>query len=164
MIKFTDTMVTFREVPNEISLCINISNCPNHCLGCHSKELQEDIGEHLTCEKLCSLIEENKGITCVCFMGGDANFLEIQDLCCMVKLEFPTLLTCWYSGRNKLPKNIDLGWFNFIKLGPYKEECGGLDNPNTNQRFYKVQMSRTIIGDFPIYSLMDITNKFWKIC
>lgn len=27
MLKYVDTKVTFSEVPNEISLCINISNC-----------------------------------------------------------------------------------------------------------------------------------------
>ena len=27
MLKYVDTKVTFAEVPNEISLCINISNC-----------------------------------------------------------------------------------------------------------------------------------------
>ena len=28
MIKYVDTLVSFSEVPNEITLCINISNCP----------------------------------------------------------------------------------------------------------------------------------------
>jgi len=27
---------------------------------------------------------------------------------------------------------------DYIKLGPYVEEKGGLDNPNTNQRFYRI--------------------------
>ena len=37
--KYTDTQVTFSEFPDEIALCINISNCPWHCPGCHSPEL-----------------------------------------------------------------------------------------------------------------------------
>ena len=28
MLKYVDTMVTFSEVPSEITLCINVSNCP----------------------------------------------------------------------------------------------------------------------------------------
>ena len=44
MLKYVDTKVTFAEVPNEISLCINISNCPCKCHNCHSSYLAEDIG------------------------------------------------------------------------------------------------------------------------
>ena len=47
MLKYVDTKVTFSEVPDEISLCISISNCPNHCKGCHSPYLAEDIGKPL---------------------------------------------------------------------------------------------------------------------
>lgn len=48
MVKYTDSQVTFREIPDEITLCINISGCPNHCEGCHSSYLAEDIGTKLT--------------------------------------------------------------------------------------------------------------------
>ena len=71
--KYTDTMVTFSEVPDKISLCINISGCPNRCPGCHSPELWEDIGTELNEDSLTKLINKNEGITCVCFMGGDAD-------------------------------------------------------------------------------------------
>ena len=50
MVKYVDTLVTFAEFPNEISLCINISGCPNHCPGCHSPYLAQDIGEVLNKE------------------------------------------------------------------------------------------------------------------
>ena len=71
MVKFVDTMVTFSEFPDEISLCINISNCPCFCTGCHSPYLSEDIGTLLTKEKLKELIEKNEGITCVGFDGSN---------------------------------------------------------------------------------------------
>ena len=80
MLKYTDTEIVFREIPDEITLAINISGCPIHCPDCHSKELWQDIGEELTEEKLCSLIEENKGITCVCFMGGENDWLTLFSL------------------------------------------------------------------------------------
>ena len=47
MIKYTEYIIGYREFPDEMSLLINISGCPNHCPGCHSKYLQEDIGEEL---------------------------------------------------------------------------------------------------------------------
>ena len=69
----------------------------------------------------------------------------------------------WYSGRQELSPAIELKNFNYIKLGPYIEELGPLNNPNTNQRFYEVQMSREIDENGnPIYGLTDITDIFWK--
>ena len=83
--KYTDTMVTFAEVPDEIVLCINISNCPVHCPDCHSKELWQDIGTPLTEEPLERLILTNPGITCVAFMGGDKDPESILQLCKYIK-------------------------------------------------------------------------------
>ena len=60
MIKYTDTQVTFREIPDEVTLCINISGCPNHCEGCHSLYLANDIGTELTFNELLKLIVLNK--------------------------------------------------------------------------------------------------------
>jgi anaerobic ribonucleoside-triphosphate reductase activating protein len=76
-------MITFSEFPDEIALCINITNCPFHCPGCHSPELWEDIGTELTKEELSKLIESNKGITLVGFMGG--NLKEVNPLAEYVK-------------------------------------------------------------------------------
>ena len=56
MLKYVDTKVTFAEVPNEISLCINISNCPCKCPNCHSSYLAEDIGTALSEDQLLSLM------------------------------------------------------------------------------------------------------------
>lgn len=71
MVKYVDSIISFNEVPHEISLCINISGCPNHCQGCHSSYLSEDVGKVLNKESLETLIKQNEGITCVCLMGGD---------------------------------------------------------------------------------------------
>ena len=80
MLKYTTNLVTFSEVPDEISLCINISNCPHHCPSCHSPELRGDIGEPLTETVIEDLLTSNRGVTCVCFMGGDAEPLEVNKL------------------------------------------------------------------------------------
>lgn len=152
MLKYVDTKVTFSEVPDEISLCINISNCPCHCKNCHSSYLAQDIGEELSCKRLEELLQDNKGITCVSFMGGDINPIEIVGLANYIKLFYPGLKVAWYSGKQELPKHFNMEPFNFIKLGPYIEEFGPLNSRTTNQRFYKVSDGE----------LVDITNKFWK--
>ena len=36
MLKYSNYEITFAEVPDEISLCINLTNCPHKCIGCHS--------------------------------------------------------------------------------------------------------------------------------
>jgi len=58
----------------------NFSNCPFRCEGCHSPELQEDLGEGFTAEKLIELIDRNQGITCVYFMGGDRSLADLKTL------------------------------------------------------------------------------------
>ena len=151
MLKYVDTKVTFSEVPNEISLCINISNCPCACKGCHSSYLAENIGEELNSFSLKELISNNKGITCISFMGGDSSPSKIDALAQWVKINYP-IKTAWYSGRQELSKDINLNNFNFIKLGPYIEDLGPLNSKTTNQRFYKVEEGK----------LVDITNLFWK--
>ena len=58
MLKYTDSQITFSEIPDEITLCINISNCPFKCKGCHSKELWEDVGKELTPNEIDSLLQD----------------------------------------------------------------------------------------------------------
>ena len=154
MLKYVDAKVVFAEVPDEITLAINISNCPCHCKNCHSSYLAEDIGEELNSHSLKGLIDNNKGITCISFMGGDSSPYEIKDLAMFVRVAYPKLKIAWYSGRETIPNGIMLNLqdFDFIKLGPYKEELGPLNSKTTNQRFYKV------VND----ELIDITSRFWK--
>lgn len=159
--KYTDSMITFREVPDEVSLCINISGCPNHCEGCHSPELWDDIGDELNKESLIKLIKKNEGITCVCFMGGDADPEYVRELALSIKSKF-NLKTCWYSGKTLTEINdVDLGPYNYIKVGPYDEKLGGLDSPTTNQRFFIVYKIISPTSESH-YELKNITNKFWK--
>ena len=159
--KYCETAITFSEVPDEVTLCINISNCPCHCKGCHSAYLAEDIGEELTFEVLDSLIKKNEGITCVAFMGGDAEPATVNDLASYVKEYYPNIKTAWYSGRQELSKDIKIKNFNAIKLGPYIEELGPLNSKTTNQKFYEVRQVSDVEGKL-YYGLNDITYKFWK--
>ena len=155
MLKYVDTLVSFQEVPDEISLCINLSNCPNNCIGCHSAYLKEDVGTALTYIELRKLISENKGISCVCFMGGDKEPWEINRLAKLVREDF-SLKTAWYSGKAELHEDIKVTNFNYIKLGPYIEEFGPLNSPTTNQVMLRIDH----LAGRPF--VVDITSKFWK--
>lgn len=161
MLKYLDTKVTFAEVPDEVTLCINITGCKNNCKGCHSPYLAEDIGEELTIERLTELATTNEGITAICFMGGDSDSKRINRLAKWVQDDLD-LKVAWYSGRQELSPDIDLKNFSYIKLGPYIEELGPLTSKTTNQRFYWVA---DVSSDNPQESkryLMDMTDKFWK--
>ena len=35
MLKYVNTGIVFQEIPDEVTLAINISGCPCHCPGCH---------------------------------------------------------------------------------------------------------------------------------
>jgi anaerobic ribonucleoside-triphosphate reductase activating protein len=156
--KYTDTEVVFREIPDEITLAINISGCPIHCPDCHSKELWKDIGKDLTQRALERMIRENEGITCVAFMGGDADPEVILLLASVIKMKFPGLKVAWYSGRDTIAAHLaHYMCLDYIKTGPFIKERGPLDNPNTNQHLYK----KVYLMDGGV-KFEDITNKFWK--
>lgn len=152
MLRIAESQVVFQEIPDEITLALNITGCPNHCPGCHSKHLWEDTGTPLDLQCLTDLIDANTGITCVCIMGGDQDPSEVDCIAQDIKEYYPGIKVGWYSGRQELHEDIDLENFDFIKLGPYMEDRGPLDNPNTNQKFYKVYNNQ----------LEDCTYLFWK--
>jgi len=152
--KYVNTGVVFQEIPDEVTLSINISNCPCHCLGCHSEYLWRDIGEPLNVMSLGEMLKQyGDDITCVAFMGGDATPAEVNNLAAWVRKTYPELSIAWYSGRALLSNEINLGNFDYVKLGPYVERLGPLNQRTTNQRLYKIQKDQT---------MKDITSKFWK--
>lgn len=157
--KYVDTKVVLLEVPDEISLAINISNCPCHCKGCHSEYLSEDIGSKLNYGSLTELVFSEEGITCVALMGGDSEPDRINKLAKWVKDELD-LKVAWYSGRDTIDNSIQLSNFDYIKIGHYDENLGPLNKSTTNQRMYKYDRfhSGTTIGK----GWIDITNLFWK--
>lgn len=159
MIKYLETLVTFAEIPDEITLCINITNCPCNCNGCHSSYLSKDIGEELNNDVLDKLISNNSGISCIAFMGGDSSPKEINDLAKYVKDKY-SISIAWYSGRQELSKDINLDNFDYIKLGPYIKELGPLTSKTTNQRLYQYGK---FFSDYTIDKCWkDITYKFWN--
>ena len=159
MIKFLDYAVTFAEFPREISLCINITGCPNHCKGCSEPWLAEDTGEELTKTALARLISKAHGISLVGFMGGDNDHKTIRDLCDFVH-NYYGLKVGMYSWRDyidlELAKTLD-----YYKIGrwiPFEgdestwknQTAGPLCLPTSNQVMYMRE------GD----KLIDVTQDF----
>lgn len=131
MIKFYNYNIVFQEIPNMISLALNITNCQNNCVGCHSPYLQEDIGEELTDYRLNELIEDNYGIDCVILMGEGRDYTRIAEIGRFIKSR--GLYAALYSGRDLVCYTYhDI--FDYIKVGHYIESCGGLRSKETNQK------------------------------
>lgn len=160
MLKYLDTKVVFAEIPDEITLAINISGCPCRCPDCHSKYLWEDTGNPLTKKAVKKLVEDNPGITCVAFMGGDSDPKELAGIIKYLSYEEFSSVSipkiAWYSGREEIEYPQILDDLDFIKLGPFIKEFGPLNSPTTNQKFYKVEHP----DGTP--KLTDITSVFWE--
>lgn len=154
MLKYVNMGIVFQEIPDEVTLSINIANCPCHCPGCHSQYLWQDIGKPLTPIALDSFVKEyGESITCICFMGGDADPAYVNSLAQYLHRQHPQLKVAWYSGRTRVSSAIRKADFDYIKVGPYIAHLGCLKNRTTNQRLYK----RAVGDDF-----QDITARFWK--
>lgn len=151
MVKYAEYSVVFREIPDKVTLAIDISNCPNHCIGCHSPELRGNIGVELTEGELDRIIGENKGVNCVCFMGEGIDIDGISKLVSHVKCKH-SLLTGLYTGKDEFDESIFNGKLDYLKVGHYDEKYGPLDKETTNQRMYKLVNGVR----------EDITSLFWK--
>ena len=100
MIKYYNTEVVFEEIPDEVTLAVNITNCQHNCPGCHSPYLREDIGNELNFKAIDELIEKNDGITCFCFMGEGNGPKSLKDDILHIKEKYPSIKIGLYSGSN----------------------------------------------------------------
>ena len=143
------TSVVLEEIPDRVSLAVEISHCRGNCEGCHSPFLRKDIGRELTPSVIDSLVADNFGVNCFLFLGEGRDpetLLDLADHARSLGLQVAV-----YSGREEVE---DIFWdhFDYIKLGPYKPACGPLNNPSTNQRLYAL-----VDGKWE-----DITFRFWR--
>lgn len=138
LLKYANYDIVFQEVPNEVSLALNITGCTHHCDGCHSEYLSNDIGNYVD-DDLPMLLKKYKGmITCVCFMGGDQCIQNLNQWLKRIKEDYH-LKTCVYSGaENESIFANSFKYLDYLKIGPFQKEKGGLDSENTNQVFWKV--------------------------
>ena len=154
MLKYVNTGIVFQEIPDEVTLAINISNCPCRCPGCHSHYLWEDVGMPLTTDAIDAFIERyGTEITCIAMMGGDADPNGVNGLAQYIHEVYPEFKVAWYSGRLRIPSVVNQQDFDYIKVGPYIKHLGPLKSPTTNQRLYRKESD----GSFT-----DITQRFWR--
>ena len=143
------TSVVLEEIPDRVSLAVDISNCRGNCTGCHSPFLKGDIGEELTPAVIDRLVGENWGVNCFLFLGEGQDLQTLLSLAAHVRSL--GLEAALYSGREEVEAEL---WqaFDYLKVGPYRPECGPLNSPTTNQRLYRLAGGvRT-----------DITSRFWE--
>lgn len=136
------TYISIHEVPGEVAIILNISGCKNNCKGCHSPELRTLIGCPLSLEHVNFLLNRYKNlITCICFMGGDAHPEELQEYLRLAKAQH--YKTCLYTAKEELSFELE-ALLDYVKLGPYVEEKGGLDSITTNQVFLKLPQKNNL--------------------
>ena len=148
MIKFVPRTnnVVLEEIPDRVTLAVEISNCQGSCVGCHSPFLKEDIGEELTPEVVDSLIAANFGVNCFLLLGEGRDPAAVLAIAAHLRFRHPGLETAIYSGRAEVePELFDA--FDYVKVGPYIPAYGPLNKETTNQRLY--------------YHREDITSRFW---
>jgi anaerobic ribonucleoside-triphosphate reductase activating protein len=133
--KYLRSDVVFQEIPGEISLAFEITNCPYRCPDCHSSELQTDIGVVLDIPTLEHFIKVNTFdgktlFSCVLFLGGDHDLglFELLSYC-----RAKGLKTALYTGSDDVSDELK-GVLNYLKTGKYIKEIGGLKSPKTNQK------------------------------
>lgn len=59
-------------------------------------------------------------------MGGDSLFEDITELSSQIKERYNKIKTAWYSGKNSFPNLQPNNPLNYIKIGEYQEDKGGL--------------------------------------
>ena len=154
MVKYVTTEITFCEVPDKICRTFSISNCGGSCPGCHSPYLRDDNGHELTEDILFSFFEKDKMyVDCYVFLGEGNDIEGIKRLFGACKTA--GFDVCLYTGKPIF--DINNGFFgilDYLKVGPFIEELGGLDKKTTNQKFYHV------IYNDKGYELIDMTWKF----
>ena len=70
-------------------------------------------------------------------MGEGQNPAQLREALQIIRCH--GLKTCLYSGCERAEPFLDLlPLLDYLKLGEYQPDRGGLDSPNTNQRFYRV--------------------------
>lgn len=149
-LKYNGYSIVFQEVPDEISLAINVSGCPHKCEGCHSSYLWDYNGDYLKDDLESIIYKYIDYISCVCFMGGDQNQIELLEELKWIKEH--NIKTCLYSGIDDISEiSILIPELDYVKIGHYTKELGGLQSKTTNQRMYKKIDSK----------LIDITKRFW---
>ena len=167
-----NTDITFNELPDKMAYALELGACKQHCVGCHSPELQK---EDVPLTPLIDILEEaqdaiDAGANAIVVMGGTNNkHITDESLIALLRgLAFiaPTGL---YSGSDdeEQDKMIAVeGHCTWLKTGPYVDTLGGLESTRTNQRFYRITTTYRLDAQDNLVDVrpcfLDETHKFWK--
>ncbi len=148
MIKYIPelTDIVLEEIPDKVTLAVEISNCRGSCPGCHTPFLQQDLGVELTPEDVDRLIADNFGVNCFLLLGEGRDPEALLRIAAHLREAHPGIARALYSGRTEVEPEIQAA-FDYVKLGPYIAALGPLNSPTTNQRLY--------------FHGEDITARFW---
>lgn len=161
MLKFYDYAITFSEFPDEIALCVNISNCPGMCDGCSEPWLLKDIGEELTNEKIDELIKKNPDITVFGLMGGDADHEDVIRIADYIHSHYPIKVGI-YSGREYLDMHL-LNCLDYYKIGRWIMPKGPVEEwHKTNNGVLQFPWSNQLLFEYIDGNWVNITYKFRK--
>lgn len=138
--------ITFSEIPNKVSVFLEMGGCRQKCKGCHSAEwlcthINQDFWTDLEDLKAYVTKEKNNGAQAVVIMGGTNNTGVTLPMIIETIKELSKILPVGlYSGlpvnaraHKILAKVLEL---KYLKVGNYIEQRGPLDNPKTNQKFF----------------------------
>lgn len=192
MLKYLDTKITFSEIPDEITLCISITGCKIGCKNCHSSYLAKDIGEVLTIGRVEKLLEQNRGVTAICFMGGDNDPKLVNHYAKLIKASHVQQIEYTYKADKDvtLPKGVTLKSGdpiavikhvpNPIKIGWYsgrQELSKEIDLNNfdfiklgpyleeygpLNYKTTNQKFYKVVHTSMGTSKMYDITHRFWK--
>ena len=138
--KYYNRQICFQEVPNEVSLSFLITWCKLNCKWCHSPQgwnwnrwIELDLRKEISPYKWL--------VSCILFLWGEWEEEKLLEQMQIAKEEW--LKTCLYTGQEDVSSNIRMN-LDYLKTWPYKEENGGLDNPNTNQKMLNLNTGEDI--------------------
>lgn len=167
-----NTDITFNELPDKMAYAIELGACKQHCVGCHSPELQE---EDVPLTSLLDILEEaqdaiDAGANAIVVMGGTYNkHITEESLIALLQDLSDIAPTGLYSGSEdeERDKMIALeGHCAWLKTGPYIDTLGGIESTRTNQRFYRITTTYRLDAQDNLVDVrpcfLDETHKFWK--
>ncbi len=140
------TDIVLEEIPDKVTLAVEIPNCQGSCPGCHSPFLREDIGEELTPAAVDRMIADNFGVNCFLLLGEGNDPQALLRMAAYLRERHPGVARALYSGRTAVEDAL-YDAFDYVKVGPYVAELGPLNERTTNQRLY--------------YHRQDITARLW---
>lgn len=157
-----DMTISLTEIPDKVTVVFLIGNCHGKCPGCHSEYLSIPLPKNswvaFDIIQKRAQKQKNLGANAILLMGGTTNGIPLPILQEAIKRLSEILPVGLYSGASynstinkELRKNINLTW---LKTGEFIEEKGGLDNSQTNQKFF--------VRDLKSKEWKDVTYLFQK--